>query len=907
MTMVLLRVISLLVPSHERVEWRREWEAEIAHARRARPLSGPANPLMGQTGGAPRRPTAPLSRFAIALRCLGALEDAFWLRIRRRNRGMVLQDVRYAVRSFAKNPVFTLVVVVTLALGIGANTAIFTLVDVVLLRPLPVQEPDELVDIWTTCRRGFTYCSSSYPDYLDYRDRNRTLLDVAAFTFVRLSLVVGDGNRIVQGALASGNYFGLLGIAPHLGRLIIPSDDERGRPEQVAVLSYRFWSDRFGGQPDAVGREIRLNGAPYTIVGVTPRPFRGTRLNAEPEVWIPFTSYDVIATGRDQGRDRLSVRTSRWIGGLIGRRQPRVTLEQVRADLAALSEQMREEFPRERGPRNVTVEAVQGITLPVTAGADVTRFVLLLMSVVGATLLMACVNVANLLLARARSRRREIAVRLALGAGQGRLTAQLLTESLLLAGLGAAAGLGVAQLSFAALSEFSLPGFVAVDSLDLRLDARVLAFTVAASLLTGLIFGLAPALQTRRLSVTGALKNDEVGGGGALRTRGMLLTVQTILAVVLLTGAGLFVRSLRNGLATDTGFTTRSMATLSVDFGMHRYTHERSMQFIREFADRVEALPGVSSVSYSILPPPTAGGMATFAQIDGYTPQPDEELRIEYDMVGPVYFATMGIRLDRGRDFTAADRAGAASVVVINQTMAARWWPGVNPLGRTIRVGGPDIPPWEIVGVARDVGRGLDGVPQPFVYFPMLQESTLVLNGDITFVVKTAGDDAQLLSALSTTLHELDPNLAARDLATMDNRMAQFLMPQRMGSTLLAALGGMALVLATVGIFGVVAYAVNQRRREIGIRLALGAKVSHILSLVIRSAAVPVAIGLVVGLGVAAALSRLVSNFMFDVAPHDPATFSAVAVLVVAVTLLAAYLPARRATTVNPAEALRSE
>jgi predicted permease len=907
MTTVLLRVISLLVPAHERVDWRREWEAEIAHARHPRRLSGPANPLLAAGGTTPRRLAAPLSQLAVALRCLGALEDAFWLRIHRRNRGMVLQDVRYAVRSFAKNPVFTLVVLVTLALGIGANTAIFTLVDVVLLRPLPVQDPDELVDIWTTCRRGFTHCSSSYPDYLDYRDRNRTLLDVAAFSGVELSLVVGDRNRIVQGSLTSGNYFGLLGVAPFLGRLIVPGDDERGRPEQVAILSYRFWSDHFGGDPGAVGREILLNDTPYTIVGVTPRPFRGTRLNAEPEVWIPFTSYDLIATGQDQGRDRLSIRSSRWIGGLIGRRRPGVTAQQIAVDFDVLSEQMREEFPAERGPRNVTTAPVSGITLPVTAGADVTRFVLLLMSVVGATLLIACANVANLLLARARSRRREIAVRLALGAGHGRLTAQLLTESILLAGLGAMAGLGVAQLAFAALSGFSLPGFVAVDSLGLRLDGRVLGFTVVASILTGLIFGLAPALHARRMSVTGALKDDEAGGGGVLRARSALLTAQTVLAVVLLIGAGLFVRSLRNGLATDTGFTTRSMAMLSVDFGMHRYTSEQSLQFIQEFARRAEILPGVSSVSYSILPPPTASGMGLFAEIDSYTPQPDEEIRIEYDMVGPAYFATMGIRLEEGRDLTAGDRRGAAPVVVINQTMAERWWPGANPVGRTIRVGGPDVPAWEVVGVARDVGRGLDGVPEPFVYFPMLQASSRVLDGNITFVVKTAGNDAQLLSALRTAVHTLDPNLALDELTTMHNRMAEFLMPQRMGSTLLAALGGMALVLATVGIFGVVAYAVNQRRREIGIRLALGAEGSHILSVMVRSAAVPVAIGLVAGLGAAAALTRLASTFMYDVAPQDPATFGAVAVLVVAVALLAAYLPARKATTVNPTEALRSE
>jgi predicted permease len=892
-TTLLLRIISLLVPAHERGEWRREWEAEIAHARHPQHLRGPANRLLAAGGREPRRLAERLSHIAVLMRCLGALEDAFWLRIRRRNRGMLLQDVRYAVRSFAKSPVFTLVVLATLALGIGANTAIFTLVDVVLLRPLPVQEPDELVDIWTTCRRGFTHCSSSYPDFLDYRDRNRTLQDVAAFSPVQLSLVVGDGNRIVQGTLASGNYFGLLGVAPHLGRLILPSDDERGNPAQVAVLSHRLWSDHFGGDAAVVGREVRLNDTPYTVVGVTPRAFRGTRLNAEPEVWISFTSYDLIATGLYQGRDRLSIRGSRWIGGLIGRRLPGVTVQQVTADFDVLSEQMREEFPVERGPRNVTVEPVKGITLPVSASADVTRFVLLLMGVVGATLLIACANVANLLLARARSRRREIAVRLALGAGQGRLTAQLLTESLLLAGIGAAAGLGVAQLGFAALSEFSLPGFVAVDSLGLSLDGRVLLFTVAASLLTGLVFGLAPTLQARRLSVTGALKDGDTGGAGVLRARGALLTAQTALAVVLLIGAGLFVRSLRNGLATDTGFTTRSMAMLSIDFGMHRYTSEQTQQFIQEFARRAEILPGVSSVSYSILPPPTAAGMATFAEIDGYTPQPDEEIRIEYDMVGPAYFATMGIRLEEGRDLTASDRPGAPGVVVVNQTMAERWWQGTSPVGRTIRVGG-DVPTWEVVGVARDVGRGLDGVPEPFVYLPMLQAPMRVLDGDITFLVKAAGDDAQLLPALSAVVHALDPNLAPDELTTMHNRMADFLMPQRMGSTLLAGLGGMALVLATVGIFGVVAYAVNQRRREIGIRLALGAEGSHILSVMVRSAAAPVAVGLVVGLGAAVGLTRLASSFMFDVAPRDPATFGAV-------------VPARKATRVNPTEALRSE
>ncbi len=885
----LLWLVSLVVPVYGRDDWLREGRAELHYS-------------WGLDG--PRK----RSRASAYLRCFGALEDAVWLRIRRRDRGMALQDIKYAIRSFAKNPGFTFAVLLTLALAIGANTAIFTMVDAVLLRPLPVHEPSELADIYTSCRRGFTYCTSSYPDFLDYRERNRSFTDMAAFAGTDVTLNDSEGARLVGALLVTGNYFSMLSVNASPGRMILPDDDRLGNPRAVIVLSHRVWTNDFGQDPGVIGHDVRLNDSPYTVIGVAPKNFRGTRLSQSPDMWIPFSSLSMIATGRFAQSDPLVLRNTRWIGGVIGRRRSDVTIEQARADMISVSDGLRGEYPT-RGGRTITTEAMRSVTLPATSGRDIVRFVTLLMVVVGTALLIACANIANLLLARAAARRREIGVRIALGAGRGRLVRQLLTESLILSAGGALAGLAIASIALSFLSGYALPGFVSIASLDLTLDGRVVAFTGAVALFTGLLFGLAPALQTTSLNLTESLKGQSSDArlGGIMKTRGILLSIQTAMALVLLIGAGLFVRSLQNGLDADVGFETRNLAMASFNLARRQYSEPQGLRFVQDFTERARQLPGTANVSSSVYPPLARSGSGFFIYIDGYTPAEGEELRIEANWVGPDYFRTMGIRLINGRDISGQDRLGAPNVAVINETMARRWWPGEDSVGRTFRMHGDGSGSEVlIVGLAQDVKYGLNQDPEPFIYYPMAQHMGRALSR-INLLVATDAAPANVLPTLRQHMRELDPDLVVSELTTLQNRFAEYLMPQRMGTTLLSTLGGLTVLLTVVGISGVVAYAVNQRRREIGIRIALGAASTHILRVIVSGAMIPVAVGVVAGLVAAFGVTRLITNFMFGVAPTDPITFFTVPLLMASVALVAAYLPARKATVVNPTEALRSE
>ncbi|MCZ6915440.1 MAG: ABC transporter permease [Gemmatimonadetes bacterium] len=897
-----LRLIGLLVPSRERAAWIREWTAELHYSwHRQGPRHGIRAP-----GGAPA--PRPVSRIAILFRCLGALEDALWLRIRRRNKTMLVQDVKYAIRSFARSPGFTAVTVLTLALGIGANTAIFTLVDAVLLRPLPVHEPSQLTDIYTSCRRGFPYCSTSYPDFVDYRDRNRSFADMAAFAGMTVSLQDGDAVELMGAMLVTGNYFGLLGVNAVLGRTIIPDDDRLGDAKAVIVLSHRMWMNEFAGDEDVIGRDFRLNRAPYTVIGVAPKGFRGTRLNQSPDMWIPFSSLPLIDT-RNPPFDVLPERGFRWIGGTIGRRLPGVTVAQARADMLSVSDRLAEET--NRAGRTITTEATRTFTLPAaTTGRDIVRFATLLMVVVGAVLLITCANIANLLLARASARRREIGVRIALGAGRARLVRQLLTESVILSVTGAAAALFVASVGLKFLSGYALPGFVSIASLELALDGRVLAFTAMIAVVTGVLFGLVPALQTTTPNLSDALRqqSSDARSRGIMRTRGILLSFQTAMALVLLIGAGLFVRSLKNGLNADVGFTTRNLAMASFDLSLLQYSQPAVSRFLRDLTVRSIGVPGAREVTTSVYPPLAGSGSGFFINIPGHIPAAGEEMRIEANWVGPRYFRTLGIPLINGRDFTEQDMAGAPIVAVINETMARRWWPGEDPVGRTFRLNSDGSGPEAlIVGLAQDVTYGLADAPEPFIYYPIHQFMDRAAGGSIQLLVSTNDAPVNTLPLLRNHLRELEPNLAIPELTTLESRFEEFLMPQRMGTMLLSSLGGLTVLLAVVGISGVVGYAVNQRRKEIGIRITLGAARRHVLGVMVRGAVIPVAVGLAVGLMAAASVTRFITNFMFNVRATDPVTFLVVPAIMAIVAIVAAYFPARRATRINPTEALRAE
>ncbi len=810
------------------------------------------------------------------------------------------QDLRYGARVLLKRPGFTAAATLTLALGIGATATVFALLEVVLLRPLPVHSPDELAHIYTSCRAGNVYCASSYPEFLDYRSQSRAFSDMAAFQ--RTGVNIGDGDRSwVAGAmLVTTNYFTLLGMAPQVGQFFSPGWDVAVDP--VLVLSHRAWSSRFGSDPGVVGRAVNVSGALFRIVGVAPPEFSGTRLTDQAELWVPMENVSLLPVGA--GRDQLAGRDTRWIGGTIGRLRSGVTLAQAQADMTLISDGLQASDPS-RLSRFVTVEPARRAALPPTAAADLTRFVVLLMAGVLGTLFIACANIAGLLLARGSARRREFEMRRALGASRGRLIHQLFAEYLLLAFAGAIGGLLVARGAMVLLTAYELPGAVPIGSLDLGLNGRVLAFATILLVATA-FFGLLPALGVTR-GISSAAPSRTVGeAGGSVRGQGLLLTAQVAVTVILLFGAGLFIRSLQEGLALDLGLDSESVATIEIAPSLARYTPERTWEAIERARARLAGMPGLREVSIALFHPLNGGNGFLLQSIDGYSPAPGEEMRIEANFVTAGYFSALGVEILEGRELTDADREGSPHVAVVSETLARRYWPGRSPVG--LRMTSRSFPePLEIVGVAADVAEGLETRTDPFVHLPLHQHPRF-LGAPIPLVV-VARAEGPMPSATSVraALHEIDPRLPISDISTLDAQIGAMLMPQRLGSALLSVLAGLTLVLVTVGIVGTVSYGVSRRRREIGVRLALGAGRARVTSDMTRGAAVPVLVGLVAGTGAAYGLSRLVSGFLYGISPTDLPTF-AISILVLGTMAgIAALVPAYRASGLNPTEVLSAD
>ena len=821
----------------------------------------------------------------------------------------LLRDTRYAVRTLAGRPGFTGVALATLALGIGANTAMFSVVYATLFRAPPVQEPDELVSVFTTSRRGAPRSSTSYPDFLDYRDRSTRLADLAGTS--RLPASLGneeEGAESVGIQTVTGNYFSLLGVPPVLGRMLQPQDDLLGGGARVAVLRHDFWEDRFAGDPALVGQTIRLNGVAFEVVGVAPPDFTGMRLGAGPEIWIPMQSGPALSVGL--GSPGFERRGNRWMGMSIGRLVSGSTVEQVRAELLAISDQLAEEDPAARGPRSVTVDALSGYQLPSGGEAQIRGFVWLLLGVAGFTLLLACANLANLLLARASSRKREFGVRLAIGAGRRRLIRQLLTESTVLAVVGAGLGVLLAGILLRLIGAFQLPGGVTVASLGIALDGRLLLVALGISLFTVVLFGLVPALQATRPDLVHALKGDSVRDGTARsdRLRQGLIALQIATCAVLLVGSGLFLRTLREGLNADLGVRTEGVALARFSLGLLRYEPGEVLAFADELRTRVGRLPGVDAVSISTrVPLQRGGGIGFFAEVDGYEIAPDEELRVDMVFVSTGYFESIGLPLLQGRAFERSDDESGQNVIVVSESMAEKYWPNGDAVGGTVSLGAGGEP-IQVIGVAANTTwTGLEDDVTNYAFIPLALFSDMASRTFLTLALHTTRDAQDLLPAMRAEIRALEPELPMQSLVTMEGHVNRVLMPQRMGAALLTGFGLLALLLAAVGIAGVVSFSVNQKRRDIGVRMALGAGADRVVGQLLGSMARPIVLGLAIGLVTARALARTVEGYMFRVDATDPATYTVIAVGLVIVAVLATLLPASRATRIDPIEVLKAE
>jgi predicted permease len=803
------------------------------------------------------------------------------------------QDLRFSTRMLAKNPGFTLVAVITLALGIGANTAIFSLIDSVLLKLLPVKDPAQLVTLANTTGAGEKGHPFSYPLYQDLRERNQVFAGILAYSGVALNLSGNGQKERVAGQLVSGNFFSVLGVQPLLGRVFTDADNQSPGRHHVTILSHSFWQRRFASNPGMVGETVHLNGYPFTVIGVAPPGFFGVEVGAAPELWVPMMMQPQVSGFAD----RLQRRNHWWIT-LMARLKPGVSERQAQAATEALCQQINGEMPAGK-LRDFLLE--QHIQLrPASQGLSSLRSqfrqpLLVLMGVVGLVLLIACANLANLLLARATARQKEIAVRMALGASRGRLAAQLLTESLLLSFLGGLFGLLFAfwatdfLLSFLSQANFTL---------EIQPDLRVLSFNLGIAALTGILFGLAPALQTTRPNLIEALKNEIptlTSGGSRFELRKLLVVSQVALSLLLLIGAGLFVRTLQNLKGIEPGFRADKVLLLSLNPGLNGYSPERVNSFYAQLLERINALPGVQSASFA--DKPLLGG----ASVDGLRAA-GKEMSVTVKWVEPKFFETMGIALLTGRDFNARDGAGAPQVVIINETLARDFFGNDNPLGQ--RVGNRQER--EIIGVIKDTKYWDLKKPAPrTVYFPLAQITAV--SAERTLHVRTAGEQKNLLAAIRREVETLDKNLPVYNVRTFTDLVAQSIYQERLIATLSSFFGLLALLLASLGLYGVMAYSVARRTREIGIRLALGAQKSDILKLVVRHGMGLALAGIGLGIAAAWALTRVLANLLYGVSVTDPLTFVSLPLVLVGVALLACYLPARRATKVDPMVALRFE
>jgi putative ABC transport system permease protein len=829
------------------------------------------------------------------------------------------QDLHYGFRMLAKNPGLAAVALLTIALGIGANTAIFSITDQVLFRSLPVVRPQELVILRSpgpnpgrTRSDGDTAASFSYPMYKDLRDRNQVFTGLLARLPVSLSISGQGQTERAAGELVSGNYFEVLGVRPAIGRVFSSQDETAPGANPLAVLSYAYWTRHFGNDPSVLNKQISINGTSLTIVGVSQAGFTGIQLGQLPNIFIPVT----MKAQMTPNWDGLQERKDHWLA-LMGRLKPRITPARAETGIAPI---YRPILDLEAAQLKSSVESKNkflakrillqpGVNGRQILQRDARAPLSFLMTMVGLVLLIACANLASLLIARGEARQREMAVRLTLGAGRGRLVRQLLTENLLLALAGGALGLLVAQWTLAAIVS-SIPPSVGALGIEARLDHRVLAFSIGLSILAGFLFGLAPALRATRASLQTVLKDQGSSISSSstdVRLRKWLMVSQVALTAVLLTGAGLFAQSLINLNRVDLGLRADHMIEFSLEPELNRYSPAQTAAFFDRLREGIAAVPGVRSVSLAEIPVLEGSSSSSNITVEGYVAQENEDTNVGRNSVGPNYFSTMGTPLLAGREFSNSDTATSPKVAIVNEAFANRFLKGGNAVGHRLAIGsGNDVhPDIEIVGVVKySKGAEVREESQPFMYFPYSQNPAL---GSATVYTRTSQDPVALAATLRKTVAGYDPNLPVFNLMTFEEQVDQSVFADRLVTYLSTCLALLASLLAAVGLYGVMAYVVARRTREIGIRMALGATQKNVSWLILREVIRMTLIGLVIGLPCAYAIGRLVESLLYGVKASDPLVFLASAILLAGVALLAGGLPALKAASVDPMVALRYE
>jgi predicted permease len=816
------------------------------------------------------------------------------------------KDLRYAFRMLLKSPGFTLIAMLALGLGIGANTAIFSVFNGMLWRPLPVKDPQQLVVVAAKSDTLEFPLNLSYPDFEDYRKLNTVFSDLIAYAPNPVNFGAEGRPERAWVEMVSGNYFSMLGIEAVRGRTFASNEGWVPGKDPIVVLSYKYWQRRFGGSPAIIGQTVQVNRQPFTVIGVVPESYRGAYYFIEPDFYLPLTTMGLLDPTQ---ADDLNKREAAYLR-VMGRIQPGVTPAQAMAAAEPLDHRLAQEFPdSHKGMALLVLPELKARPEPGVAATFMSTAALIFMVLVGLVLLIACANVANLILSRANGRRKEFATRTALGATRGRMIRQLLTETVLLSTFGGILGLILARWAALGLMSIHIPGDIPVKLFDLRLDWHIFGFTFLAALITGVIAGLVPSLQASRTDLADTLKAGGRSGGGSAghhRFRNALVVAQLAVSLLLLACTGFFLRSLQNSAHVDMGFRVDHTLLLSMDVGLQGYKEEQGQQFFKQLTDRVRFLPGVRDAAIAATIP--MGDQNSLVNIfpDG---QPvDDKSKTETafdDIVQPSYFRTAGTPVIQGREFTEADSASAPRVAIINETFAQRIWPGQDPLGKTFRTE-KNGPPIQVVGLTR-TGKYLFlyEKPQVFVYFPIAQRYSA---GGI-LIVHTQNDPQQLLPSVRDQIHLLDAGLPVFDVTTMDQQVqyGKALLPARLGAMFVGAFGLLGLVLASVGVYGVVSYSVSQRTQEIGIRTALGAQRSHVLGMILKQGMGMALIGSAVGVVLSFLLFRALSSMLYGVKSTDFITLGVVSAILLAVTFIASYVPALRATRVDPVVALRQQ